>query len=156
MFAVRPASARDIPAVAALFRDYAASLSIDLGYQDFGAELAGLPGAYAPPSGGLLLAVTAAGDAVGCVGFRAMPEPGTCEMKRLHTKPGARGQGIGRALALAAIRAAREAGYAAMRLDTLPDMRAAQGLYRQLGFEPTAAYYDTPVAGTLFMRKALD
>ena len=42
-----------------------------------------------------------------------------------------------------------------MRLDTLPTMRAAQALYRDLGFEPIPAYYDTPIAGTLFMQKIL-
>ncbi len=76
-------------------------------------------------------------------------------MKRLHTRPEARGKGIGRALVLAAIEAARSGGYVSMRLDTLPDMRAAQNLYAQLGFVATPPYYATPVPGTIFMRKAL-
>lgn len=76
-------------------------------------------------------------------------------MKRLHTRPNARGAGVGRALAAAAIEAAVQAGYRSPRLDTLPDMFAARALYRNLGFETTPAYYDTPVAGTIFMRKLL-
>ena len=76
-------------------------------------------------------------------------------MKRLHTRPNARGAGVGRALALAAIRAATQAGYRTMRLDTLPGMVAAGALYRSLGFATTPACYDTPLTGTIFMRKTL-
>ena len=143
-------------AVAArLFREYAAALKVDLGYQGFEAELAGLPGAYAPPSGALLLAFADDGQAIGCVAMRPLSQPGICEMKRLHTCPAARGLGIGRALATAAIEAARRAGYRELWLDTLPDMAAAQALYRRLGFEVTDPYYPPPVAGTIFLRKML-
>jgi ribosomal protein S18 acetylase RimI-like enzyme len=152
--AIRPAEAADMPAVAALFREYAAALGVDLCFQGFAAELAGLPGAYAAPTGALLIAVCASDEPVGCVGVRKL-EPGTCEMKRLYARPGTRGSGIGRALAVAAIEAARGMGYARMCLDTLPAMKAAQGLYRSLGFEIVRSYYDTPLAGTIFMQKSL-
>jgi hypothetical protein len=47
-FSITPArSAADIEAAAQLFVAYAASLGIDLDFQDFGAELASLPGKYA-------------------------------------------------------------------------------------------------------------
>jgi ribosomal protein S18 acetylase RimI-like enzyme len=92
---------------------------------------------------------------VGCVAVRPMSMDEACEMKRLYAAPAARGAGVGRALVLAAIGAARRAGYRVMRLDTLPAMAAAQGLYRELGFEVTPPYYDSPVAGTLFMQKML-
>ena len=154
-FSIRPAAAADLAAVGMLFREYADALAIDLSYQDFEAELAALPGAYAPAAGVLLLAVCSSGEPIGCVAVRPLREPGVCEMKRLHTRPDVRGAGVGRALAIAAIEAARCAGYRAMRLDTLPSMVAVQALYRSLGFEATPAYYDTPVAGTIFMRKTL-
>ena len=141
--------------VAGLFRAYAASLDTDLSYQGFEAELAGLPGAYAPPTGALLMAVSPAGAPLGCVAVRPMAEPGGCEMKRLHVDPAARGIGLGRELAVAAMEAARLAEYRFMYLDTLAAMHAAQALYRSLGFETIPAYYDTPVSGTIFMRKAL-
>src|SRR5262249_1427101 len=117
-------SAADIASVRALFREYAASLDVDLGFQNFEEELRGLPGDYAPPRGVLLVDVDA-DVARGCVAVHGW-EPGVCEMKRLYVRPAGRGRGIGEALARAAIEWSRAAGYAWMRLDTLPSMIAAQ------------------------------
>src|SRR5262249_55662894 len=91
--------ATDLPAIASLFRAYAASLPISLDYQDFDAELALLPGKYAPPKGALILARNDAGDAIGCVALRPFEnEEGVCEMKRLYVAPEGRGTGLGRQL----------------------------------------------------------
>jgi len=129
---------------------------VDLGYQDFAAELAGLPGKYAPPAGALLLARGADGAALGCVGLRPLSVRGACEMKRLYLAPAARGLGLGRALAEAVVEAARAAGYVELRLDTLPTMAEAIGLYAALRFEQTEAYYAPTPEGTIFMRLRLD
>lgn len=147
---VAATSRQDVAAAAALIRDYAASLPVDLAYQDFEAEMAGLPGAYAPPSGALLLARRARGEALGCVALRPL-SPGLCEVKRLYVAPPARGLGMGRALADAVLSEARLLGYSGVRLDTLPSMRGALALYRSLGFREIAPYYATPVAGTIFL-----
>jgi len=58
-------------------------------------------------------------------------------------------------LVAAIVREAEAIGYREMRLDTLPSMTGAIALYRRMGFVPMAPYYDTPVAGTLFMRRVL-
>jgi len=76
-------------------------------------------------------------------------------MKRLYVSPLARGLGLGKALAEALIDAAQRIGYREMRLDSLPSMTGAQALYRKLGFAVTDPPCDTPIAGTLFMRRAL-
>jgi putative acetyltransferase len=141
----------DLSAITQLFRAYAASLPIDLAYQGFDGELASLPGKYAPPTGALLIARDASGAALGCVAMRPLGEPGICEMKRLYVAPAGRGQGLGHALAHAIMEAARAAGHHEMRLDTLSSMHEAQKLYRALGFTEIAAYYDTPIEGTVFM-----
>lgn len=147
----RAATPDDLQAVAGLFADYAAWLPIDLGYQGFQAELAALPGKYAPPKGELLLARDPDGAAVGCVALRPIDPAGVCEMKRLYIAPEARGMGLGRALAMAIVAAGRAGGYREMRLDTLEDMTPAITLYRQLGFEGIGPYYAPTPPGTVFM-----
>jgi putative acetyltransferase len=137
----------------ALVLEYVESLGIDLGFQDFEAEMREFPGDYAPPDGSLLLAVDAQGPA-GCVGLRKL-EPGICEMKRLYVRPRCRGLGLGQLLAQAVIGEARALGYTAMRLDTLSTMHPAIGLYRELGFQPTAPYYRNPLEGALFFELKL-
>lgn len=142
----------DIAAVADLFRAYAASLDVDLSYQGFADELAGLPGKYAVSQGGaLLLARRVDGVAVGCVALRRLDGADICEMKRLYVPPEGRGHGLGRRLIMAVCDEARRLGYADIRLDSLPSMTAAIALYRSLGFEPISPYYDTPISGTVFL-----
>lgn len=145
-------SAADLAAVADLMRAYADWIDIDLGFQGFEAELASLPGKYAPPTGALLLARLADGAAVGCVALRSLSEAGCCEMKRLYVLPEGRGLGLGRRLAEAIVAEARRIGYREMRLDTLPSMQGALAIYGSLGFVETGPYYETPVAETVFLR----
>jgi GNAT superfamily N-acetyltransferase len=145
----------DLAAAIALFRAYAASLGVDLAYQDFEAELAAMPGKYAPPTGELLLARGVDGAPLGCVGLRPIDPAGCCEMKRLYVSPDARGMGLGRALVEAVLEAALRLGFRELRLDTLPDMADAQALYARMGFARIAPYYDTPIAGTVFMARPL-
>lgn len=156
LFQIRPArSAADIEATTRLFEAYAASLGVDLAFQDFAAELASLPGKYAPPAGELLLARDSRGEPLGCVGLRPIAPDGCCEMKRLYVSPRGRGLGLGRALVEAVIGEAVRIGYREMRLDTLPFMAEAVALYRKIGFVPIEPYYDTPVAGTIFLGRSL-
>jgi ribosomal protein S18 acetylase RimI-like enzyme len=76
-------------------------------------------------------------------------------MKRLFVAPEGRGIGLGQALVARLIELAERIGYAEIVLDTLASMTAAQALYRSRGFEEIAPYYDTPVPGTIFMRRRL-
>jgi ribosomal protein S18 acetylase RimI-like enzyme len=136
------ATARD------LFREYSDAIGTDLEYQDFSAELAGLPAPYAPPGGALFIARIGA-DVAGCVALRPVGA-GVGEMKRLYVREAYRSFGLGKRLVEAVIGSARQAGYAELRLDTLPGMAAAQALYRRLGFLEIPPYGDKYLPGTRF------
>ena len=137
-----------------LFEEYAASVGIDLCFQGFAEELAGLPGNYERPRGRLLLALQD-GATAGCVALRPL-EQVVCEMKRLYVRPAFRAHGIGRVLVSRVVQEARQAGYQQMRLDTLPSMTAAQALYRRLGFQEIAPYRNNPIGGAVFLELQLD
>lgn len=135
-----------------LIEEYAATLDVDLSFQDIGHELERLPAEYGPPGGAFFLAEKD-GRAIGCAGLRRFSAQ-AAEMKRLYVAEAARGLGVGRRLAEEVIAAARRLGYARLLLDTLPSMRDAQRLYLSLGFAPIAPYRNNPVAGTAYF--ALD
>ena len=136
-----------------LFEEYAAWLKVDLCFQGFAAELAGLPGAYAPPRGRLFLAIHS-GGAAGCVALRPVRDD-VCEMKRLFVRPESQKQGCGHALIERVIAEARAIGYSRMVLDTLASMEVALRLYESFGFVRCAAYYKTPLAETVFLEMKL-
>jgi putative acetyltransferase len=142
-----------LSAVRRLFKEYAASLEVDLAFQDFERELRELPGEYGPPAGRLLLALDDA-EPAGCVALRPY-EPGVCEMKRLYVRPAYRASGLGRRLVEEIVAAGRDRGYDRMRLDTLPSMVAARRLYRSVGFEEIEAYRFNPVHGTTYFELRL-
>jgi len=147
------AEATDMAVVRFLFEEYAQGLGFDLCFQDFDQELAVLPGRYALPGGGVWLAWVESMPA-GCVALRPLAED-VCEMKRLYVRPANAGQGLGRALAEAAVAGARARGYRAIRLDTLETMTAANALYKKLGFRTTAPYCDNPLPGALYYQLRL-
>lgn len=143
----------DLVAVRELFKEYADWVGVDLSFQGFEEELAGLPGDYVAPAGTLLLGVVG-GAAAGCIAVRQWR--GTdCEMKRLFVRAAFRGSGCGVFLAERAIEWARAAGYERMVLDTLPSMASAQRLYERLGFRDIPAYRFNPIAGTRYMARSL-
>lgn len=146
-----------IDAARGVFREYAASLNIDLCFQGFDDELAGLPGEYAEPHGVLLLAFVG-DDLAGCGAMRPLRDAdhaNACEMKRLFVRPAFRRFGIGRLLAQALMDRASGAGYSVMLLDTLDEMESARGLYASLGFEEVAPYYYNPIPGAHYLKAQL-
>lgn len=154
LYQIAPAGPSDIEDIVRLFHEYESHIGVDLSYQDFASELSTLPGKYALPAGQLLVARDARQSAIGCVALRPLNDR-TCEMKRLFVSPGGRGLGLGRALACAIIEEAKRLGYPEIRLDTLPSMQAAIGLYKELGFAPIDPYYEGAMPGTLFMARSL-
>jgi ribosomal protein S18 acetylase RimI-like enzyme len=140
-----------------LMREYATHLNASVGGEHicvagFEKELEGLPGEYTEPEGTVLLAFT--GDKpAGCVALKPLHPEGesaeperACEMKRLWVRAEHQGSGVGRRLAEAVVEAARQRGYTAMYLDTMPhSMPAAFALYHAMGFVPVDKYVQNPV-----------
>ena len=128
-----------------MFREYAAWIGAEFWVRDFEDELAALPGYYRA----LLVARDDDGALIGSAAIKHLPD-GAAELKRLYVRPAARGTGLGKRLAAAAIDRARTLGYTVVRLDTLPKMEAALGIYASLGFKPCEPYAEHPVACVLF------
>ncbi|MDZ7840990.1 MAG: GNAT family N-acetyltransferase [Gammaproteobacteria bacterium] len=133
-----------------LFREYQKWLDIDLCFHGFEEELAMLPGAYASPSGVILLAREHRGT-LGCIAFRPRTR-NEAELKRLYVRPTYQGQGIGKQLFHAAMSEASSIGYESMVLDTFPFMGAARALYKAYGFEKVPGYYHNPEAEVEYYR----
>jgi putative acetyltransferase len=146
---IRMATLADLDDIRAMLREYAAWLEVDLCFQNFEQELAGLPGDYSPPRGRLLIA-----EGAGCVALRAIDEE-ICEMKRLYVRPDHRGTGLGRRLVQAIIDEARGIGYRSLRLDTMQKMDSAQRLYASLEFREIPAYRHNPEPGARFLELTL-
>ncbi len=152
-----PTTSAELDGVRTLFVEYATALNVDLCFQNFTAELQGLPGEYCTPRGGLLLA-TVDGELAGCCGMRPLDSvdyTNACEMKRLFVRPAFRGLQLGRMLAERILDTARLAGYACILLDTLDDMESARALYQELGFEEIPPYYFNPIAGAHYLKAEL-
>ena len=149
-----PGSAQELEQARVIFLEYARSLDVDLGFQDFEQELQHLPGDYAEPRGALILA-RVDGAVAGCCALRPLDTvdyPNAAEMKRLYVRRAFRGFGLGRQLAETVLDMARRAGYACVLLDTLDDMEAARTLYEDLGFEEVPPYYHNPHAGAHYLK----
>jgi ribosomal protein S18 acetylase RimI-like enzyme len=152
-----PTSAQDIEGARQLFTEYAATLSVDLCFQNFDEELRNLPGDYSAPRGALFVAQVD-GLLAGCCAMRPLDTvdyPNACEMKRLYVRQTYRGLGLGRMLAEAILDAARLGGYDCVLLDTLDDMESARALYQELGFEEIPPYYYNPIAGAHYLKAEL-
>jgi putative acetyltransferase len=121
-------------------------------------EVARVPLNYTERGGGCLIA-RANGIAVGLVCWRDISSdaiPSAWEMKRLWTRPEARGLGLGRTLTQAVLDRAARAGCRAVYLDTVPAaMAEAHRLYLAMGFIPCPQYNDSPIAGIEYLVKLL-
>jgi putative acetyltransferase len=153
MHMIQPVSAAEWDQVRELFREYWTSFGFSPCFQGFEAEVAGLPGVYAPPGGALVLALID-GHAAGCAALRRF-DALRCEAKRLYVRPQFRGQGVGRALLDWVIAEARTMGYREMVGDTIPQMAVALAMYDRAGFERTGPYAEAPTPGAIYLRLKL-
>lgn len=143
-------SNQQIPLIQSLWREYWDSFGFPEGFQNFATECNTLPGAYAPPSGRLLLALCQ-GEAAGTAALRPLA-PGCCEAKRFYVRPRFRGLGIGKALLTQLVQEAARAGYREMYGDTLQSMPQALQMYKRFGFSVVPPYSKNPTPGAIFLK----
>jgi carbonic anhydrase len=150
---IQPENAAEWDQVRDLFLEYWDSFGFSPCFQGFEAEVAGLPGAYAPPGGALVVALVE-GQAAGCAALLPL-DALRCEAKRLYVRPQFRGRGVGRALLDWVIAQARAMGYREMVGDTIPQMAVALEMYDRAGFERTGPYAEAPTPGAIYLRLKL-
>jgi GNAT superfamily N-acetyltransferase len=144
---------RQLQQVRGLFEEYWTSFGFTPCFQNFGEEVASLPGGYAPPGGRLALA-RIDGEPAGCAAMRRF-DASRCEAKRLYVRPKFRGLGVGRELMHWLIAESRAAGYSEMWGDTMPVMAQALEMYARIGFEQTGPYSSQPTEGAVYLRLKL-
>ena len=150
---IQASSREHYQAAAILFKEYAASLHINLNFQHFEEELQQLQNMYALPQGGIIL-WRKKNDFIGCVGIRKITEE-VAELKRMYVLPAYRGNGIGNEILNHALLLAKNCGYKSVRLDTLNTMLPAMNLYRKNGFKEINAYYHNPIDTVVYFEKLL-
>lgn len=133
--------------------------------RDSDAELASVYGGQEPHAlsadqlvdvGVIFLVARRDGVAVACGGLAPFDDYG--ELKRIFTRPGARGTGAARKLIAALERIARARGLASVRLETGVDSDAALALYSRLGYTRRGSfgdYVENENETSVFMEKRL-
>ena len=104
-----------------------------------------------PPGGRFLVAFL--GDRPVACGALKRLDSSTAELKRIYVRPEARGRGVARALLAGLERAARDAGYSRVRLDTGDRLPGAPALFRSCGYREIADYNANPFASLWFEKE---
>jgi len=147
----------EFDSIVELFTEYTSALkeidptiTLYLGLQNYDQEIQDLNEKYGLPKGRLYIAYYE-NQIAGCIALRQLNDT-ECEMKRLYVKPKFRKHKIGTKLVETIIKDAKEIGYKAMLLDTLPSLVPAIKLYENTGFHYISAYNDSPAEATIFMK----
>lgn len=148
-------SASDYDIAIKLFKEYAAHIGIDLGFQNFNEEVENLEHKYSRPNGVIFIAYNHENFPVGCFGIRAFSST-ICELKRMYLKEETRGLGLGELMMKKAVSVGKELGYHKMRLDTLSSMLPAVGLYKKSGFYEIEPYYFNPIKEAKYFEISLN
>lgn len=110
------------------------------------------PEEMAPPRGRFLVGYLE-GRAVAVGGVRPLGLD-VAEIKRMYVAPDARSRGVGRALLVALEDAARELGYARVRLDAGAEQRHSRTLFADSGYRAVPPYSGNHIA-VFFGEKSL-
>ncbi len=143
---IREIQPEDNAAVAKVIRQ----VLVDLGVPKVGTAYADktlddMYAAYDHPKATYLV-VEDSGKIIGCAGIAQLDnfEGNVCELQKMYFLEEARGKGIGAKMITICLEKAKDFGFEACYLETMPYMKAAQKLYQKNGFE----YIDEPMGNT--------
>ena len=146
MLSIRVLREEDNPVIASVIR----SVLIELGVPKVGTayadpELDALTSAYQGDRSRYFV-VEQEGRVIGGAGIAPLAgeAPEICELQKMYFLPAARGLGVGEKMICQCLDFAREKDFQRCYLETLPYMKAAQKLYRKVGFD----YIDGPMGST--------
>lgn len=146
MAIIRPIETRDNTALASVIR----SVLIELGVPKVGTafadpELDAMDVAYQKERS-IYFVVEDEGTICGGAGIAPLAgeAPHICELQKMYFLPQARGKGLGSQIMKSCLSFARKQNFSLCYLETLPQMKAAQSLYRKSGF----SYIDAPMGST--------
>ena len=140
MLTLRPITPADNPAVARIVRTVMPEFGcVGEGFSINDPELKDMYTAYHWPRSAFYV-LEEAGTPVGVGGYAPLTggDGTVCELRKMYLLPEARGKGGGTLIMEACLAGAREAGFAAMYLETVTAMTTAAQVYRKYGFEPIA------------------
>jgi GNAT superfamily N-acetyltransferase len=132
------------PPAADLIEAMIAELAAHYGRIDGRGAPTATPGELGPPDGRFLV-IWLDGEPVAGGGLKRLGD-GLAEIKRMYVAPAARSRGLARRLLAALEDAARDLGYARVRLDTGPAQPHARALYLSAGYEQIPDYNANPHA----------
>ena len=146
MLSIREIREEDNPAIAKVIR----SVLLELGVPKVGTayadpELDCLTKAYEGQRS-CYFVVEQEGRVIGGAGISPLAgeEPSICELQKMYFLPQARGLGVGEKMIHQCLEFARANNYELCYIETLPYMKAAQKLYRKVGFN----YIQGPMGNT--------
>ena len=146
MLSIRVLREEDNPVIASVIR----SVLIELGVPKVGTayadpELDALTSAYQGERSRYFV-VEQEGRVIGGAGIAPLAGEALeiCELQKMYFLPVARGLGVGEKMIRQCLDFAREKDFQLCYLETLPYMKAAQKLYRKVGFD----YIDGPMGNT--------
>jgi GNAT superfamily N-acetyltransferase len=144
----------DVPPASDLLAAMVAEMALLYGPIDLPGMPSATPADFAPPRGTFLVGFDVGGAPVCAGGVKGL-DARVAEIKRMYVVPTARRRGLARMLLEALEDAARELGYAVVRLDTGPRQPHAQALYEAAGYQPIGNFNANPLA-SFWGEKRLD
>ena len=144
---IREIEAKDNKAVASIIREVLIEFNVPkvgTAYEDKALDL--MYETYRAIEKGVYYVIEEDGMIIGCAGVCQLDNYSgpVCELQKMYFLKQARGRGLGSQLMNKCLETARDLGFKQCYLETMPQMEAAQSLYKKSGFH----YIEGPMGNT--------